>query len=109
MLNIKNLNELKDKIQTHKVDWVEFTPKDQRRFKEHYTQDKKTLIRKIKLIEENKDKITKYEDDIAELLKRLEKIGFTFLTEEPPEIELETPVDYKEEAKQRKSRVTPVL
>ena len=42
------------------------------------------MLTKIRLINEYTKKVSKYEADIAEILGRLKKMGFVFITEEPP-------------------------
>ncbi len=84
MLNLKSLGELKVKLEEHKPDWTEHTSKDVRKYKEQYKQDRITLITKIDLINQYTAKVSKYEADIAEILTRLKKMGFVFITQEPP-------------------------
>jgi len=81
------LNELKEKVELHEVDWSTFTPVETRRNKEHYTADKKVLLEKINLTFKAHENILKYEADITEILDRLKKMGFIFIKEqEPPKI-----------------------
>ena len=103
-LNVKTLSELKERIQTYEVDWGQFTPKQQRQYKEHFKSDKEVLLKKIEHIEKAREKIHNYEDDIAEILVRLEKVGFTFIEEKKPE-ETTPPPPIEKETK----RESPVL
>ena len=103
MLNIKSFDELKEKVLAHTVDWGELSPKDQRRFREHYKLDKEILVKKIDLIADCKDKEKKYEVDIVEILERLKKMGKQFIfLEEHRDPEKKEPISPVFEGTERK-------
>jgi hypothetical protein len=101
MLNIKTLEELKVKVETHKQ--PEWAPKDSRKYKAQYDNDKEQIIQRIDLITKYQEKIDSWQDDIAEALARLKKQGVIFLEEQKePEPPAQPP---KEQEQKRESGV----
>ena len=81
---MKNLEELKSAIKEFKPDWEAkkengdpvFTQKDVRKLKEWHENDKEALVIKIDLILQFQTKLSKYEEDVVEILERLKSVGF---------------------------------